>query len=473
MLIATSDQVELTLPRVSRPRLRRVVVIGLGGWVSLGAFEWIHGVGAEYLHLTRTGQPLATSTRFGLNQPALRRAQALARDTPTGLDIARDLITEKIAGQLEVLNRRGLTQNIEDVQGARDAVTTARTITDLRLAEAQAAHAYWQALAPLTVRFARPDQARVPAHWKTIGHRASALTGGPRRATTPAHSLWNACYGLAQVETRVACVGAGLDPGIAIIHADQPGRDSMVLDLIEPVRPVADGYLIDVLERTVFTQRSFRELPNGEVRVSAPVMRELTATLPLWTQTVAPHAEHVASMLAHQAGLGDIPTKLTQRKRRAGRDAHGSHSRQKPIRPARLTSACQDCGLPLAGAGRKRCPDCHANANRQRMVAYQAEEGTRRKLTSDHPTTRPDVRERIATRQRDHWQARSDTGETSGYTGHPSQFRRLILPKLANTRPSDLARATGLSPGYCAQIRDGTRTPHPRHWAAFQLVAHR
>jgi hypothetical protein len=102
------------------------------------------------------------------------------------------------------------------------------------------------------------------------------------------------------------------------------------------------------------------------------------------------------------------------------------------------------------------------------MVAHQAEEGIRRKLTGDHPMARPDVRERIAIRQRDHWRQRSAGETVSGYTGHPSEFRRLILPKLADTRPSDLARATGLSPGYCAQIRDGKRTPHPRHSAAFQ-----
>jgi hypothetical protein len=61
-------------------------------------------------------------------------------------------------------------------------------------------------------------------------------------------------------------------------------------------------------------------------------------------------------------------------------------------------------------------------------------------------------------------------GPSGGFTGHPSEFRRLIQPKLAGRRPSDLARATGLSPGYCAQVRDGQRVPHLRHWAAFQLV---
>ena len=52
----------------------------------------------------------------------------------------------------------------------------------------------------------------------------------------------------------------------------------------------------------------------------------------------------------------------------------------------------------------------------------------------------------------------------------PSELRRLILPRSAGVRPVELAQATGLSRGYCAQIRDGKRVRHVRHWAAFQLA---
>jgi hypothetical protein len=62
------------------------------------------------------------------------------------------------------------------------------------------------------------------------------------------------------------------------------------------------------------------------------------------------------------------------------------------------------------------------------------------------------------------------SGGGGGYTGYPSEFRRLILPTLIDIRAADLARATGLSPGYCAQTRDGRRMPHIRHWATLQLA---
>jgi hypothetical protein len=57
-----------------------------------------------------------------------------------------------------------------------------------------------------------------------------------------------------------------------------------------------------------------------------------------------------------------------------------------------------------------------------------------------------------------------------GFTGRAAEFRRLILPRLAGIETGILVRATGLSAGYCPQIRGGKRVPHVRHWAALQLA---
>src|SRR6476646_185134 len=51
-----------------------------------------------------------------------------------------------------------------------------------------------------------------------------------------------------------------------------------------------------------------------------------------------------------------------------------------------------------------------------------------------------------------------------------AEFLRLIQPQLSEVAPSVLAEATGLSSGYCAQIRAGKRVPHTRHWATLHLA---
>jgi hypothetical protein len=80
------------------------------------------------------------------------------------------------------------------------------------------------------------------------------------------------------------------------------------------------------------------------------------------------------------------------------------------------------------------------------------------------------VRERIAAAQREQWKQRRAAEPTSGFGSSPSAFRRLVLPKIQSISSSQLAAATGLSPGYCALVRRGERVPAPHHWAAFQLA---
>ncbi len=110
-------------------------------------------------------------------------------------------------------------------------------------------------------------------------------------------------------------------------------------------------------------------------------------------------------------------------------------------------------------------PRCQCPA----VAGEQAKETARRQNTGNHPSRRSEVRAQISESQRAQWAASRDA-PPSGFTGTQSEFRRLILPRLAGLQPRDLARATGLSPGYCAHVRDGHKVPEVRHWAMFQLA---
>ena len=46
----------------------------------------------------------------------------------------------------------------------------------------------------------------------------------------------------------------------------------------------------------------------------------------------------------------------------------------------------------------------------------------------------------------------------------PALFKREIWPKLRSLPVIALVQATGLSYGYCNQIKLGHKTPHPRWW---------
>jgi CRISPR-associated endonuclease Cas1 len=448
-------------------RLTRLVVHGSNGSVTLDAVRWLTATGAALIHVDHAGQLQATTFSVGSENSALRRAQALAADRPVGVVISREILDAKLAGQRDV----AVTLDADEaaaIDHHRARLKGCETLDELRLVEAQAAAIYWAAWRGVQVRFATRDADRVPVHWTTFTQRASLLTGTPRTATDPICAILNYLYAIVEAEARIALLAVGLDPGLGIIHTDQRSRDSLALDLMEVLRPDVDRYVLDLLARRPLSRKDVHETPTGQCRLLPQLAKPLAETGPTWASGLAPHAERITARLAADAGLPEPATSLTGDRRRQVRPASNKTGRSHP-RATRAAGACEGCGTPIP-AGQKRCRSCHRQVNEERMRTQQAVEHHRRQSTGIHPSSRLDVRNRIAESQRAQWQTRKASPVAGGFTGRPSEFERLILPRIARVTPATLAKATGLSTGYCAQIRDGKRVPHIRHWPAIQLA---
>ena len=85
------------------PRLRRLIVLGHSGTVTLEAIRWLHDVGVPLVHLDTTGRVLAVAGPGGPDHPTLRRAQAQAADSQLGLLVMRQVLSAKVEGQQTVL----------------------------------------------------------------------------------------------------------------------------------------------------------------------------------------------------------------------------------------------------------------------------------------------------------------------------------------------------------------------------------
>src|SRR5580693_7833726 len=93
------------LPRVGHG-LRRLVVIGSDGMVSLAALRWLADQDASFVMLERDGSVLATTGPVRPSDAKLRRAQALAHSSGAALRITRELIRQKLAGQERVARHK-------------------------------------------------------------------------------------------------------------------------------------------------------------------------------------------------------------------------------------------------------------------------------------------------------------------------------------------------------------------------------
>src|SRR5258706_12663072 len=97
-------------PRVGHC-LRRLVVIGSDGMVSLAALRWLADQDASFVMLDRDGSVLATTGPVRSSDAKLRRAQSLSISNGTDVNIACELIRQKLAGQEQVARHKLLSDS--------------------------------------------------------------------------------------------------------------------------------------------------------------------------------------------------------------------------------------------------------------------------------------------------------------------------------------------------------------------------
>jgi CRISPR/Cas system-associated endonuclease Cas1 len=92
-------------PRVGHG-LKRLVVIGSDGLVSLAALRWLADQGAAFVMLDRLGEVLAVTGPVHPSDARLRRAQSLSESSGVALGIAIELIKRKLLAQERLVRDR-------------------------------------------------------------------------------------------------------------------------------------------------------------------------------------------------------------------------------------------------------------------------------------------------------------------------------------------------------------------------------
>jgi len=417
------------LSRIDR-EVRRLIVIGSSGAITLDAIKWLDGVGLPLLHLHPDGRVLMVAASSAAHRPPVRRAQALAGTNEVGLQISRRLLVAKVQGQLDLLGRLEASRDIRrDVASADRQVEQATNFDSLRLAEAQGAQAYWSAWRQVPVQIVATDRKRCPRHWSVFGARHSPLgSRGSNRAVNPANAILNYCYAVLEGEARIACLAVGLDPMLGLLHTDRTARGALALDLMEPARPAVDRFVLDLLAKREFTRRDLYELPDGQCRLLPSVTEPLAATASRWARLVMPVAQSVVAALLEAAEKGPKPehhgeTPYRRRRRLQVRSMREFDDRPDPTVDPRYRGA--------AVRRRQRTMDSVYRAN----AVY--------KQRAQPAMTR-------------------------------EAYLNAVRPHLEAIPLKQLMATTGLTSASCSQLRRGITVPHPRHWAGLaRLVAGR
>lgn len=467
--------------------IRQLVLLGHSGVVSLESLRWLHDVKAAVMQIDADGILILANAPLAEGLTHLRRAQVVAAGTECGSRIVSKLLADKVRGQVEVAHKIGAEDATRELAARADRLGKTTSIHDAAKLEGQAARIYWEAWAPVRVSFVRHDVRKVSEHWMTFGARQSPITNSPRNAANPANALLNYLYAILEAETRIALLTVGLDPGLGLLHSDQASRDSLACDVMEPVRPKVDSWLLDFLVGNSFARNDFFERADGTVRLTSRLTVMLAETAHEWARQVAPIAEGVASTLMRERGRtrglvlkeGVLPTPLTQSNRSAGRHVQGPKSSPaaSPVKatPLRL---CRECGRQIPkGKGRFCSEQCFQSYKREVDIPRFAKAGIKKlaelRTEGMDPTHGGDVGRKRGlsnarrARERAEWEKLGVSLEAE-----KERFKKDILPALQGVPLSRIIKATGLSRRYASMIRRGTCIPHPMHYEQLSGLIH-
>lgn len=162
-----------------------------------------------------------------------RQYQILADDTQqTALAAAQAIIRAKIQNQQRVLSQ-GHAQVAPMLSNFAEKVSESRDLDTLRGYEGCAAKLYF-------------------SHFGTLLEKTPfSFCRRIRPARDPVNALLSLGYALLQNEVEMAIDWHGLDRFVGFLHRSDGSQPSLILDLMEPFRPLADRLALKFLRQTL------------------------------------------------------------------------------------------------------------------------------------------------------------------------------------------------------------------------------
>jgi CRISP-associated protein Cas1 len=160
-------------------------------------------------------------------------------------------------------------------------IGASRTVGELLIVEAKAAADYWRAFAGCGLREAKGGN--LPRTWLRFANRQKGAGFlGSKNASHPINAMLNYAYVVEAGRIAKALAARGLALQIGFLHSDKTGRNSLVWDAIEPLRPIIDARVFRYIEGREFKRNDFVQTSASTYRLERDIIAELLtkASLP-------------------------------------------------------------------------------------------------------------------------------------------------------------------------------------------------
>ncbi len=232
--------------------LERVIIVDNSIALSSDVVRVCSEEGIPIYFMSNRGHAIASLYSAGLTGTVLtRRTQLLAYESERGVQAAKAMI----AGKLE--NQSNLLRYIAKYRKETDAVLyeeLSLVTLEIRDALHEVAQLKAERIEDIREQLMSVEGRAAQKYWAAIGRIIPSDLNWPGRehrgATDPFNSLLNYGYGILYGRVEQALTLAGLDPYGGFLHADRPGKPSLVLDFVEEFRqPIVDRTVIGLVNK--------------------------------------------------------------------------------------------------------------------------------------------------------------------------------------------------------------------------------
>lgn len=263
----------------------RILLLDGSGTLSFDVLSWLAEQGVALARVKWTGEvaTVASGTGYAADREKVQWQHDTRADEIKRLAFAADIIRQKVIASIGTLEAQFETSRsreiaIEKARAGADRLCR-ETFTDINAIfaiEGECASAYFTAWTGMPLNWIGTGRRPIPLGWQTYSGRSSFAAGVKpenRSASHPVNAILNYAYAVKVAQMQIQAIADGYDPSLGIMHNGRRGKPALILDLIEPLRPVVDAVILKLVRDRRFSSADFVIRSDGVCRLSPQLAR--------------------------------------------------------------------------------------------------------------------------------------------------------------------------------------------------------
>lgn len=252
----------------------RIVILDGDGSITFDALEWLSAQCVPLVQIDWRGEVSYVGGANYAAAPVLVKRQRIMEQNGQGFKIATALILQKIENSYDTIKK--LHDNSAEAQTALKKIQERiaafkkkppSNISALLSAEGVAAMHYFLYWQTIPLKWKGLGRKPIPPEWLRMGSRRMQGGKSNRSATHPINAILNYVYAVLESQVRAHVLASGYDPTIGFIHLTDNERSALILDLMEPLRPVMDCRVLELITSRTFSREDFILNKDGGCRL--------------------------------------------------------------------------------------------------------------------------------------------------------------------------------------------------------------